>query len=115
MPAEKDVKTWAHCPNCGYEVTVTKQGSIAEGKAINMAIPCMGCGMPLAYNEGTPPERKTAAVEQDFQGGVIDIGRLTSVARADAEGTRDPVAKAVSSTLEALEALGVIPKGAVER
>lgn len=115
MTENKDEKSHATCPNCGYTVSITKQASITEGKAIGAAFSCLNCGMPLSYQKGTAPSHPAVGVETDSTGGVIDVARLTQVARADAEGTRDPIGKAVKSTLEALEALGVVPKGAVDR
>ena len=127
MVTPGDIERHAYCPACGYENTITVEGSVHPElkEAAQRAIwNCLNCGTPLALQEGGGQKTPTRAVEQDHSGGVISFDALVSVAAADVEQAASadltPEAEAVikvsvASVLEALIGLGVLSKGAVDR
>jgi DNA-directed RNA polymerase subunit RPC12/RpoP len=135
----EDWDRWADCPNCGYRTKVSVASGIEVKSGVNF--PCIQCGAPLHLEdqepEGDPkvgviPPAMPAqhlAVRPGGPGGSVSeptIGLISieNVAMSDAHDATngaipdemiEGVKIGVRATVEALEGMGLVPRGAIGR
>lgn len=135
----QDWDRWADCPNCGYRTKVTVQKGIEVKQAVNF--PCIQCGAPLHLQDDEPagaPQvgvippadpAKHLPVKPGGPGGslsepVISMMSIEHVALADAQDAaegamtselKEGVVIGVRAAIEALEGMGLVPRGAIAR